>query len=141
MRAARLIAVCLALLAIAPGSGAARLARSTVPTGLHAFLLRADEPVVHSFPRTPAFAWNPVAGAIRYQFQLATSSAFRENGIVYASGNLTTPVVAPPVTLPWTSSNLYARARAIFPKSASAWSAPFTFDMTPPAPPSPLPLP
>ncbi len=141
MRAARLTAVCLALLAIAPASGAASVARTTVPTGVHGFLLRADEPVVNSFPRTPAFAWNPVPGAVRYQFQLSTSSAFRENGIVYASGNLSTPVVAPPVTLPWTNNNLYARARAIFANSASAWSAPFTFDMTPPAPPSPLPLP
>ena len=141
MRAARLIAVCLALLAIVPGSGAASVARAAVPTGLHAFLLRADEPVVHSFSRTPAFAWNPVRGAIRYQFQLSTSSAFRENGIVYSATGLTTPVAAPATTLPWTNGNLYARVRAIFAKSGSAWSAPFSFDMSPPAAPAPLPLP
>jgi hypothetical protein len=141
MRAARLSALCLALLAIVPASGTASVARARVPTGVHGFLLRADEPVLHSFPRTPAFAWNPVAGAVRYQFQLSTSSAFRENGIVYSASNLTTPVVAPPVTLPWTSSNLYARARAIFRNSGSAWSAPFSFDMTPPSAPAPLPIP
>jgi hypothetical protein len=141
MRAARLTAACITVLAILPGSGAAAVARSTVPTGLHGFLLRADEPVVHSFPRTPAFAWNPVAGAVSYQFQLATSSAFRENGVVSAVNNLKTPVVSPRSTLPWTSNNLYARVRAMFRNSASAWSAPFTFDMTPPAAPAPLPIP
>jgi hypothetical protein len=141
MRAARLIAVSLALLAIVPGSGAASVARKPVPTGLHGFLLRADEPVVHSFTRTPAFAWNPVRGAVRYQFQLSTSSAFRDNGIVYTASGLTTPVAAPAMTLPWTTGNLFARVRAIFTNSASGWSAPFAFDMTPPAAPSPLPLP
>src|ERR671935_152321 len=141
MRAARLIAVWLGVLALVPAAGTASVARTAVPTGLHAFLLRADEPVVHSFPRTPSFAWNPVRGAVRYQFQLSTSSAFRENGIVYSANGLSTPVVAPTSTLPWTSNNLYARVRAIFRASASPWSAPFTFDMTPPAAPSPEPLP
>ena len=141
MRAARLFAVCLGVLAIVPGSGAAAVARTKVPTGLHGFLLRADEPIVHSFPRTPSFAWNPVAGAVRYQFQLATSSAFRENGIVSSLSNLSTPVAAPRSTLPWTSNNLYARVRALFRNGASAWSASFAFDMTPPAPPAPLAIP
>jgi hypothetical protein len=139
MRAARFTAVCIVLLAIS-GSGVAD-ARTTVPTGLHGFLLRADEPVTHSFPRTPSFAWNPVAGAVRYQFQLSTSSAFRENGIVFSGTGLTTPVVAPKSTLPWTTNNLYARVRAIFRSSASAWSAAFSFDVSPPAAPTPLPLP
>ena len=141
MRAARLIAVWLGVLALVPAAGTASVARTAVPTGLHAFLLRADEPVVHSFPRTPSFAWNPVRGAVRYQFQLATSSAFRENGIVTSLNNLSTPVAAPRSTLPWTSNNLYARVRAIFRNGASPWSAAFTFDMTPPAAPSPLPTP
>ena len=140
MFSARVAAVCLALLVLAPGAGA-RTAAAKVPTGLHGFLLRADEPIVHSFPRTPSFAWNPVRGAVRYQFQLSTSSAFRENGIVYSANGLSTPVVAPTSTLPWTSNNLYARVRAISRASASPWSAPFTFDMTPPAAPSPEPLP
>src|ERR671934_2099920 len=141
MRAARLIAVWLGVLALVPAAGTASVARTAVPTGLHAFLLRADEPVVHSFPRTPSFAWNPVRGAVRYQFQLATSSAFRENGIVTSLNNLSTPVAAPRSTLPWTSNNLYARVRALFRNGASAWSASFTFDMTPPAPPAPLAIP
>jgi hypothetical protein len=140
MSPARLLAVAALLLVLAP-SAEARTSAAKVPTGLHGFLLRADEPVVHSFPRTPSFAWNPVRGAVRYQFQLSTSSAPRENGIVYTATGLTTPVVAPSTTLPWTSDNLYARVRAIFRKGASGWSAPFTFDMTPPAAPSPEPLP
>jgi hypothetical protein len=119
----------------------AKPVRAKTPTGLHAFLLRADEPVAHSFTRTPSFAWNPVAGAVRYEFQLSTSSTFRENGIVFAGKRLTTPVVAPNTTLPWTTSNLYARVRAIFRNSASPWSAQFAFDMTPPDAPTPLPIP
>ena len=140
MRAARLIAVCFVLLVIVPTSGAATQ-RTNAPTGLHGFLLRADEPIDTSFTRTPAFAWNPARGAVRYQFQLSTSSAFRENGVIWSATNLTTPVVAPNVTLPWTTNNLYARVRAIFRSSASPWSAPFAFNMTPPDAPAPLPAP
>src|SRR5437764_14512442 len=139
MRVLTLAAVSLSLLALAPASEAATPVRGAAPAHLHGFLLRADEPVEDSFSRTPSFAWNPVPGAVRYQFQLATSSAFRENGIVYAASGLKTPVVAPTSTLPWTNNNLYARVRAVFPRSASAWSASFSFDMTPPAAPSPEP--
>ena len=46
----------------------------TAPTGLHGFLLRADEPATTTFHRTPSFAWAPSPGAIGYQFQISTSS-------------------------------------------------------------------
>jgi hypothetical protein len=112
------------------------------PTGLHGFLLRADEPQTDAFHRTPSFAWNPVPGARTYQFQLATSNTFRDNGVLYNNGSLTTPVSAPTLTLPWitgTPHALYARVRAVLEGSTTPWSASFGFDVTPPAPPSPLP--
>src|SRR5437667_9552412 len=104
-------------------SGSARTTDLGAPTGLHGFLLRADEPQASSFDRTPSFAWNPVPGATGYQFQLSTSSTFRDNGIIYANNALTTPVAAPNVTLPWITGNphsLYARARAVTQTTTSA---------------------
>jgi hypothetical protein len=142
MRVLTLAAVCLSLLALAPAAGAATPVKGAAPKHLHGFLLRADEPVDTSFPRTPSFAWDPVAGAVRYQFQLSTSSSFRDNGLVYTAANLSTPVVAPLVTLPWISGNphaLFARVRAIKRSSSTPWSAPFGFDMEPSAAPKPLP--
>jgi hypothetical protein len=112
------------------------------PSGLHGFLLRADEPLTSAFHRTPSFAWNPVAGARTYQFQLSTSSTFRDNGILYNNSSLSTPVAAPSLTLPWITGSphaLYARVRAVTDATTSPWSTAFGFDVTPPAPPSPLP--
>src|SRR6266498_4096672 len=142
MRVLTLAAVCLSLLVLASAAGAATPVRGAAPGHLHGFLLRADEPVEDSFPRTPSFAWDPVAGAVRYQFQLATSSSFRENGLVYTATNLTTPVAAPTLTLPWITGNphaLFARVRAIKRSSSTPWSATFGFDMEPAAAPKPLP--
>jgi hypothetical protein len=112
------------------------------PKGLHGFLLRADEPAAAAFDRTPSFAWAPVAGALRYEFQLSVSSAFSDNGVLYDDSTLVTPVAAPPLTLPWITGSphaLYARVRALFAAGASPWSAAFGFDVTPPPPPTPLP--
>ena len=112
------------------------------PTGLHGFLLRADEPARSAFSRTPAFAWSPVPGALHYEFQLSLSGAFRDNSVVYANLNVPTPVLAPDLTLPWITGNphsLYARVRAITPTGATPWGSPYGFDMAPPAPPAPLP--
>lgn len=90
------------------------------PSDLHAFLLRADEAEVRTFPRTPSFAWNPVPSAWRYEFQLSTSLAFGEGTIVWESADSTkplrVPVVAVDVALPWITGNpysLYARVRAV----------------------------
>ena len=136
MRIASLLAV--AALAASSHASSAGLA---APTGLHGFLLRADETSSSTFHRTPSFAWNPVAGATRYQFQLATTNTFRDNGILY-DNTLQTPVEAPPLTLPWITGSphsLYARVRALFASDATPWSAPFGFDVVPPATPTPLP--
>lgn len=136
VRFAALLAVLPICLVAGPSAAAVR-----APHGLHGFLLRADEPHVTSFPRTPSFAWTPVAGALRYEFQLATSNAFRDNGILYDNRTLLTPVEAPPLTLPWITGSphaLYARVRALFGGGgASPWSALFGFDITPPPPPTP----
>ncbi|HEY1369294.1 MAG TPA: hypothetical protein VGF23_19370, partial [Gaiellaceae bacterium] len=116
MRAIALAATSLALLAFGSAADAARPVAGAAPAGLHGFLLRADEATSGAFPRTPAFAWAPVAGAKRYEFQLATSNTFRDSGLVYTVTNLTTPVAAPPLTLPWISGQphaLYARVRAV----------------------------
>jgi hypothetical protein len=132
----RLAAICFAVLVLASGASASPM-QVPAPTGLHAFLLRADEPSETSFPRTPAFAWNPVPGAVRYQFQLANSAPFRENAIVY-SAKLKSPVAAPTTTLPWITSMMHARVRAILKDDVTPWSAQFNFDMTPPAEPQAL---
>jgi hypothetical protein len=136
MSAARLIVACLAVLVLAP-SAVAKPAQVSAPSGLHGFLLRADEPSATSFARTPAFAWNPVPGAVRYQFQLATSTTSRENAIIY-SAKVKSPVVAPTTTLPWITSMMHARVRAILADDVSPWSERFNFDMAPPPPPRPL---
>ena len=115
---------------------------ASAPTNLHPFLLRADESRDREFSRTPAFAWNPVRGAIRYEFQLSTGSSFREGGMVYSDTSLTTPVASPSLTLPWISGSphsLYARVRAVLASSATDWSAPYGFDMEAAAIPAPLP--
>lgn len=137
----RPLVLALALLALAAGASTPA-ARAAAPTDLHPFLLRVDEPRSRTFSRTPAFAWNPVPGAQRYEFQLSTSSSFRDSGIVYADTSLTSPVAAPALTLPWISGTphaLYARVRAITMDGGTGWSAPYGFDMEPKAVPAPLP--
>src|SRR5512132_3228865 len=129
----RVLAAALGVLVLASGAQA-QTAQVAAPRALHGFLLRADEPRTASFARTPAFAWSPVPGAVRYQFQLATSSTFRESGIVYSTGALTTPVVAPTVMLPWITGNphaLIARVRGITASATTPWSSSFGFDMAP----------
>jgi hypothetical protein len=142
MRVLTLAAVSLSLLVLASAAEASTPVRGAAPAHLHGFLLRADEPAEDSFSRTPSFGWDPVPGAVRYQFQLATSSSFRESGLVFTATNLTTPVAAPTVTLPWITGSphaLFARVRAVKRSSSTPWSAPFGFDMEPSAAPKPLP--
>ena len=134
--------VAAAVVVAALAGGVAPAQAAPAPTGLKAFLLRADEPASRSFARTPSFAWNPVAGAQRYEFQLSTSSAFRESGIVYSDTSLTSPVASPSLMLPWISGSphsLYARVRAVLDDGPTEWSGAFGFDMDPPPAPRPLP--
>ena len=76
--------------------------------------------------RTPSFAWQPVRGATRYEFQLSTSDQFRAgNGLVWSSRTLTTPATTIPLSLPWITgdpASLYWHVRAVGGGSVSPWS-------------------
>jgi hypothetical protein len=134
---ARLAAALLAVLALAAPADAAQRSgsRATLgaPSGLRAFLLRANEQPAHVFSRTPSFAWNPVRGAKRYEFVLATSPTFAGNAVLWDDTSLQSPAAAVPVTLPWITGSpysLYARVRAIAANgSVGSWSAMYGFNM------------
>jgi hypothetical protein len=65
---------------------------SGVPSALHAFLLRSDEPVAHEYPRTPSFAWTPTSQrGGHYQFELATSQRFQDGSIVFKDTKVLIP--------------------------------------------------
>jgi hypothetical protein len=134
---ARLAAALLVVLALAAPADAAQRSGSratlAAPTGLKAFLLRANEQPAHVFSRTPAFAWNPVRGAKRYEFVLATSPTFAGNAILWDDMSLQAPAASVPVTLPWITGNpysLYARVRAISSNGGvGGWSAMYGLNM------------
>jgi hypothetical protein len=144
---ARLAAALLAVLALAAPASAASGSASKLraPSNFRAFLLRASEQPGHSFPRTPAFAWGPVAGAKKYELVLSISPLFRGNGIVWDDPSLSTPVGTVPLALPWITGNphsLYARVRAIAANGAvGPWTASYGFDIRSDAVPAPLPAP
>lgn len=128
MPAVRFAAVILTFLAFAPVANAAKPA----PTGLKPFLLRADEAPARTFPRTPSFAWSPVRGAVRYEFELATKSKFTDASMIWRTADLKTPTVAIPVALPWMTGAPYAlwgHVRAITRTGVTKWSAPYGFNM------------
>jgi hypothetical protein len=121
--------------ALAGASGAAVAA----PTGLHGFMLTANESS-STFHQTPSFAWHSAVGAVRYELQISQSPTFQENGMLYDGKSFLTPVAAPDLALPWITGNphsLYARVRAIRAGGGtSPWSADYGFDVVPPAPPT-----
>jgi hypothetical protein len=115
---------------------AAQTAVPAAPTGLRAFLLRADEPTLDTFPRTPSFEWAPYDRATSYDFELATSKAFDDRTIVWSTSSRTTPLrvpaVAIPISLPWMTGSpyaLYAHVRAHLGSRVTRWSTPFGFNM------------
>lgn len=137
MRLARLTALVLASLVVAPAAHAL-----PTPKNLKPFLLRVDEPAVTTFARTPSFSWSPVRGAKTYEFELATSPKFGESQIVWTSDKIKSPVATIPVTLPWMSGTpygFYARVRGVTPKGLSKWSGAYGFNMRWPAVPAMLP--
>jgi hypothetical protein len=128
------VLIALALALALPASAPARQAASPkAPTGLKAFLLRYDESNRRTFSRTPSFGWKPVRQATSYEFQLATSSDFRENSIVWESGSLKTVDVSVPLALPWTTGDpysLFGRVRAKTQQHRmTAWSAGYGFNV------------
>jgi hypothetical protein len=107
---------------------------STPPDGLHGFLLRADEAAqpTHTFSRTPSFAWNPVSGATRYEFQLSTSKSFADNALVWEDTKVDGPLTTVPLTLPWIGGAKYswfARVRAVVAGDEGPWSFVYGFNM------------
>jgi hypothetical protein len=142
MRYARLAAVLAATLVLAaPAAGTSR-AVPPAPDQLHAFLLRADEPLTRTFGRTPSFAWLPVAGAERYEFELANSPTFNEGTVVWSDATLKTPASSIPWSLPWMTGSpyaLYAHVRAWTADGAGPWSTSFGFNMRWSALPQPVP--
>ena len=150
MPAVRLAFVCsFALLAFASPAHAAKSKLLPAPKQLRGFVLRADEkPSLynHTFPRTPAFAWRPVAGAKKYEFELSTSQVGDDGAVIWTSSSLEAPIKTPatsvPVSLPWITGNphsLYARVRGIHSHGRTGrWSRPYGFNMRWPAKPKPM---
>ena len=133
------LALCLALaLGLTPAASPSAQSSGVAPgapANLHAFLLRADEPVLHTYPRTPSFAWSPAPErGGRYQFELATSSSFEDSSIVFKDINVPIPAVTVPRQLPWMTGSpyaLWAHVRWISSdkRSATQWSVPFGFNL------------
>jgi|SRR5579872_4242519 len=145
MRVSRLAAACfLALFVASAATASTRSASSQLaaPDDVHGFLLRADEPSADTFTRTPSFAWKPVAGANRYQFQLASARTFASGAMLYQTQGLTSPAVSLPIALPWitgTPYSLYAHVRGIAPDGTTGpWSTSFGFNMRWSSTPTPL---
>jgi hypothetical protein len=105
------------------------------PAGLRAFLLRADEPITHSYSRTPSFTWQPVAlQGGHYQFQIATSQAFQDGTLVFKDMSVSQPAETVARQLPWMTGSpyaLWAHVRWISKNGlkATPWSTPFGFNV------------
>ena len=135
----RALAAALAALVLVPAASAAP------PSELRGFVLGASEaqPNPHAFNRTPAFAWDPVPGADRYEFELATSSTFADNALVWRSTTLKNPLTTVPLTLPWIGRGTsgyawYARVRAVVDGAKTGWSARYGFNLEAASVPNPL---
>jgi hypothetical protein len=133
---AALVAVVVAV-PVAAGSASGSSAALPRPSGLKTFTKRLGEPRKLSadgapqYSRTPSFAWRPVRGATRYEFELSTSKRFRaDNGVIWSSKTLTTPAAAVPISLPWiTGPSVYWHVRALSSRGVSQWSTTGRFNM------------
>jgi hypothetical protein len=130
------VAIAAAVAAVAVSGAAARQPALSAPKGLQTFSLKVGDSVRASadaptYSRTPSFAWAPVRGATRYEFELSTSNRFRaDNGVVWSSKTLTTPAASVPISLPWiTGPSLYWHVRALDGGRVSPWSASGPFEM------------
>jgi hypothetical protein len=137
---ARGLVATLSALVLVPSAAAAP---ASAPTNLHAFILKATEPEepTRTYHRTPAFAWSPVRGASRYEFQVSSGRRFSENSVIWESEELVSPVTTIPVTLPWTTGSpysYYVRVRAHVGGDATPWSERYGFRLRAPAPPQSL---
>ena len=108
MRHLRFAAIALALFAVAGTAFAGSASHSpNAPKNLHGFLLRSNEPTTNEFPRTPAFAWSPVSGALCYEFELGTSKSFTQNTLIWS--NVSYGVGAKPACRTTTSAPFASR--------------------------------
>ena len=131
------VALVAVVAAIPVATGSAAGPSLPKPGGLKTFTKRLGEPQKLSadgapqYTRTPSFAWRPVRGATRYEFELSTSKRFRaDNGVIWSSKTLTTPAAAVPISLPWiTGPSLYWHVRALGGRGISQWSATGRFNM------------
>jgi hypothetical protein len=130
--AASAFVVLLCAVAAAPTSSSTG---NGAPTGLHAFLLRPNEPAQPFYPRTPSFAWNPErrAGGT-YDFQLATSRSFDDSSTLFSYSKLRIPAVAIAHQLPWMTGDpdalwVHVRWESANGKVVTPWSKPFGFNM------------
>ena len=134
------------VIATVPVAAGSRTDKSELPapTGLKTFLKslgdsrQTSATGIPEFARTPAFAWAPIRGAKRYEFELSTSPATDEagfvspNGLVWSSSVLQTPATAIPLALPWITgepASLYWHVRALAGKKVSGWSETKAFNM------------
>ena len=134
MRTLRLVLLAVASATLLSASALAQSERSlSTPTNLKPFLLTAREAPAHEFSRTPSFSWNPVRGAVRYEFQLAKNITFNDSSVFYATGSVRGPAVAIPLALPWMSGKpyaAYARVRAVNGQGrVSPWSGSYGFNL------------
>jgi hypothetical protein len=141
----RLTAVAAAALAfaLAPAAFAKPLAgpptpfqaSSGAPTGLRAFLLSPSEARATSYPRTPSFAWNPIASrGGTYDFELATNRTFNDSSVLFSYTKLRIPAVSVAHQLPWMTGVPYAlwahvRWTSANGKTVTQWSQAFGFNM------------
>ena len=139
----RLTVILAAALVLAPSAAAHVLGgptpfnpASSAPQGLHAFLLRPDEPAQRFFPRTPSFAWTPVTAERggTYDFELATSRSFDEASVLFSYTKVAIPAIAIAHQLPWMTGfpyALWAHVRWVSKdgKRVTPWSAPLGFNM------------
>ncbi len=126
-----LVACALALACTATAVGASPKAPAA-PSGLHAFVYRADEPVKadHTYALMPAFAWKAVDGASNYELQLATSRMFSDATTLYDK-SFGAPVASIQLQVPWMTGKpyaLWARVRVVANGQTSRWGAPFGFN-------------
>jgi hypothetical protein len=138
----KLLLVLGATLALAPSAGARQLTGPTpfhtstaAPQGLHAFLLRPDETAQLYYPRSPSFAWAPVANpGGTYDFELSTSRGFSEASVLFSYTKVAIPALALAHQLPWMTGLPYAlwahvRWESANGKIVTPWSQPFGFNM------------
>src|SRR3954452_20054461 len=131
---------CVAVVPLAAGA-AANPPFLTKPNALENFKLKLHDSrataglgIPLTFSRTPSFAWAPVRGATRYEFELSTSKNFGpDNAVIWSSHSVKTPAVAVPISLPWITgdhASLYWHVRAFGADGAfSQWSQPRGFNM------------